>query len=898
MSKSIEQFNGLNGVVATREQLKEIADLSLQEEQSHIYARIQNVLSNNDDDKFEINIHDKAFEIAPKSMLNGLHFEEMTDEENNGLNKAVSSTEIYQMITDKMLAMIKEASGKGYIQKWSAKSYGKGYTIPFNFDSKKRYRGVNVFLLTSFEPLENPFFMTFKQIETHKGTLKKGSKGLPVVYFTNLYKITDRERNIDFGTYDINKAKEFASKNGFSEKEIKTLPILKYYNVFNGKDIEGVNFDLENFKIGYIEKELPNTENLPIAEAIIESYPTPAPKLKHGGKDAFYRPSDDLVQMPNIADFETIQDYYRTLFHEFSHSTGVYHRLDRDFSGRFGSKPYAFEELVAEWGATFLSAEAGIIWHSNKNHAEYLKNWNGALTHLKNDNKFIMRACTKAQELTDYILQFDDEGTPKYLKTLKIEASKIEVKKPVAKKVKKAITVETLLTDFVILCKEEMFDFEFKPTTKKFKAGDSYSSDFDYKGMLQAGTKVTKNDSLDYLEKLHSSFQDVNFHDASKPLWEAILLLRKTNKEKFIDLVSKDKSNTLEKLKERKKNNIVGYLLLDSISGDIVATKKTLKELKQVFDELEENEIGKGLEVFVYEIVKKSNKNQKGNRVLVDWKKEVKKPIEQPVKVDASGQTSLFGVKKVTPKSAQKKHSKISKIGLAGNDQESEFYTVAGEVGKFLQQVEKKPVESVVITMDGQQGAGKTTTLYKFMDSFAITGNKCLFLSLEEHPASSLAKDKVSKYLSIEAQENIDTVGEVESISELYDFIKDYEIIFIDSWQKLQRMVGAIRLDEDLRKKFNGKVFVVIFQQTTTGRTKGGAEVVFDGDIIIKMVKESSFAENYAYFDKNRYTLIAIEDIRYNIASGTCYNPNAKEQQVPATELQPVEQVEFNFVVK
>ena len=200
--------------------------------------------------------------------------------------------------------------------------------------------------------------------------------------------------------------------------------------------------------------------------------------------------------------------------------------------------------------------------------------------------------------------------------------------------------------------------------------------------------------------------------------------------------------------------------------------------------------------------------------------------------------------------------------------------------------------------MDGQQGAGKTTTLYKFMDSFAVTGNKCLFLSLEEHPASSLAKDKVSKYLSTQAQENIDTVGEVESITELYEFVKDYEIIFIDSWQKLQRMVGAIRLDEDLRKKFNGKVFVVIFQQTTTGRTKGGAEVVFDGDIIIKMVKESSFAENYAYFDKNRYTLIAIEDIRYNIASGTCYNPNAKQEKEQATELQPVEEVEFSFIVK
>ena len=73
-------------------------------------------------------------------------------------------------------------------------------------------------------------------------------------------------------------------------------------------------------------------------------------------------------------------------------------------------------------------------------------------------------------------------------------------------------------------------------------------------------------------------------------------------------------------------------------------------------------------------------------------------------------------------------------------------------------------------------------------------------------------------------------------------------------------------------------MFVVIFQQTTTGRTKGGAEVVFDGDIIIKMVKCDSFSDNYAYFDKNRYTKVPIETIRYNIANGTVYNPQEPKQ--------------------
>lgn len=212
----------------------------------------------------------------------------------------------------------------------------------------------------------------------------------------------------------------------------------------------------------------------------------------------------------------------------------------------------------------------------------------------------------------------------------------------------------------------------------------------------------------------------------------------------------------------------------------------------------------------------------------------------------------------------------------------SQFYTVAGEVGKFLQFVERKPKESVVITLDGEQGAGKTTTLYQFMDAFAKGGNRGIFFSLEEHHESVLAQDKADRYLSPESQKMIDIVSEIDNQNEFYNLIAAYDVIYLDSWQKLQRMIGTIRLDEGLRKKFDGKVFVVIFQQTTTGRTKGGAEVVFDGDIIIKMVKEAAFNENYAYFDKNRYTKIPLENLRYNIAGAFVYNPNKPEELQPA----------------
>ncbi|WP_445718003.1 zincin-like metallopeptidase domain-containing protein [Flavobacterium sp.] len=837
MSKAVELFNGLNGTVATREQLKEIADLSLQEEQSHIYARIQNVLSNNEDELFDINIEDNAFEILPKSMLNGIDFDSLNEIENNGLNKAVSPNEIYQSITDLIINTIKEV---GYLP-WQKEWKGTGLPTARNYVTGNPYTGINAMTLPYEEKEINGklvivepkytdiYYLTFNQIEKLGATLKKGSKGRIVTYFNFIFNYENKEKGLKLTTSNASDIATFVKKNKLRQEEVEVnltrYPVLKYYRVFKATDCENLPAK-EPKKVNATPNE--------IAEKIIELYPN-SPKIIIGKDErAFYSPGFDEVNMPKVNAFNEESFYYSTFFHELIHSTGHPKRLDRNMSGFKGDSDYAFEELIAELGAVYLCAESGILFRTIENSAKYLRGWHKRLLgKLEEDNKFFFKAAASAQKGSNYILNLDEQGEPAYRKYFE----KQEVK-PVSKVQKKTK----------------------KPVEKPIKETKKV-----VKSVVKPVAKVQK----------------------------------KTNRKSFDDLVSDEKSNTLEKIRERKANRIVGYLLLDSISGDVVATKKTLQELELVYNNLKQNEIGKDLEVFVYEIVNKAGKNQKGKRILVDWKKPVEKPIEQPVKVDSNGQTSLFGVKKVTPKSAPKKHAKIQKIALAGNDQESEFFTVAGEVGKFLQQVERKPVESVVITMDGQQGAGKTTTLYKFMDSFAVTGNKCLFLSLEEHPASSLAKDKVSKYLSAEAQENIDTVGEVENVAELYEFIKDYEIIFIDSWQKLQRMVGAIRLDEDLRKKFNGKVFVVIFQQTTTGRTKGGAEVVFDGDIIIKMVKESSFTDNYAYFDKNRYTLVPIEDIRFNIASGTCYNPNSKEEtQEPATELQPVENVEFSFVIK
>ncbi len=951
--KSIQQFEALNGCKVYRNELEEIIDTAKSENNTDVIYRLSTVLNNKPDvDYFEIDIekYPKALNVpklivkysealeesgklrkgykyengtvlkeidnVPLSFLTGLEYQ-YEPIENIGLGKSVSSSEIYDMITDRMLNLIKEANKGDYKRAWKE----EGYLVPYNFISKKQYRGVNSFMLTPlFGMLDNPYFLTFKQIQELGGKLKKGSHGYKVVYFSSYDKKYSEEEitKINSIVENIDGAK-MAQKGDSSH-----IFFMKYYNVFNGSDIEGINFDLDNFKLlGKVvaNDEINGKENkhIDLAEAIISNYPKPQPKILFQGSRAFYQPSTDIVTVPNLTNFDSSQSYYRTLLHELSHSTGHESRLNRDFSGEFGSKEYAFEELVAEFGAVFLSAQAGIMFYTNKNHAGYLKGWNEVLVpQLKNDNKFLMKASSQSQKLADFVLQPDSKGEFLFMKknhaptpkkpSNKVAKTAVKSKKPIAKI---ATNVPKVVVKKVI-----------KPTIKKPKVENKIELikvDEKTKQISLFGPKKTDNNPAWFPQYLQ-------FKNKPKEAIKHLLKVKKGDclnalyREDigFIDIPygENDQNNNgfgLKHIVEKHGKEIaqLGFKIEDFLP--IIIQFGNFKQSNQI-DKIELT--GDMFKVIISKTAYINNKKENKTFVLSAfdlrpmWKKEksrglngtydginfTKKPLlsktlnfnnkdikknnlptKKPLKgiVDSllinMAANTLTGVEPVSD------NPKVKKIGSSSNSS-SEFFTVAGEVGEFLQQVEKKPVESVVITLDGSQGAGKTTTVYKFMDAFADPGNKCLFISAEEHPESHLAIDKANKLLSDKAKQNIDIIGEVSNIEELYKIVAPYDIVFVDSWQKLQRMVGNIRLDEDLRKKFNGKVFVVIFQQTTTGRTKGGAEVVFDGDIIIKMVKCDSFADNYAYFDKNRYTKVPIETIRYNIANGTVYNPQEPKQ--------------------
>ena len=245
-----------------------------------------------------------------------------------------------------------------------------------NYISRKPYRGINTLLLPY--PGE---YLTFKQVQEKKGKIKKGEKANMVVFFKML---------------------EVEGEEGQDGENGKTIPMLRYYNVFHISQTEGIESKCEPFKA---ENEIDIIEQ---AQKIIDEYISRSGlkyEVVEGSNRAYYSPIGDKVVMPYIGQFEGSEEYYSTAFHELVHSTGHESRLNRHAEQKthsFGSKDCSKEELVAEIGATFLCSTAGIEQDDTfKNSTAYIQSW---LQRLKDDKTMIVSAAGKAQKAADYIL--------------------------------------------------------------------------------------------------------------------------------------------------------------------------------------------------------------------------------------------------------------------------------------------------------------------------------------------------------------------------------------------------------------------------------------------------------------------------------------------------------------
>jgi len=277
--------------------------------------------------------------------------------------------DVYERITARIVQQL-ESGTVPWRKPWKGGEAGH----PRNLVSGHRYRGVNTFLLACAAH-DSPYWLTFRQTKQLGGHVRKGEKSTPVVF----WKWIERE-NPDSG-------------------QIEKFPLLRSYSVFNSEQC-----DLPPDKVPTISAVPVNDfEPITVCEQVVSEMPDP-PEIIHGGASASYRPVSDTVQMPRPSRFDAPTDYYSTLFHELTHSTGHESRLCRlgiTDDIRFGSQTYSKEELVAEMGAAFLCGHCGIENTVLENSTAYIAGW---LRRLRDDKRLVVHAAAAAQKAADFIL--------------------------------------------------------------------------------------------------------------------------------------------------------------------------------------------------------------------------------------------------------------------------------------------------------------------------------------------------------------------------------------------------------------------------------------------------------------------------------------------------------------
>lgn len=190
-----------------------------------------------------------------------------------------------------------------------------------------------------------------------------------------------------------------------------------YWNVFNAEDIEGI--PPENAPVHL------NDRTATIAQNLEESSRCPIIESSGYLGSAAYSPATDRILIAPRETFRSDEAFTRVLLHEMTHSTGHPSALARELDTRFGSPSYAEEELVAELGSLFLSADLGIQnteleGEFYENHVSYLQSWMNA---LENDPSYLFKAASKADHADTFIMERYEEELGK---NIEIDAPELE----------------------------------------------------------------------------------------------------------------------------------------------------------------------------------------------------------------------------------------------------------------------------------------------------------------------------------------------------------------------------------------------------------------------------------------------------------------------------------------
>ena len=291
--------------------------------------------------------------------------------------------DLHQQITDQIVRAL-ETTTDDFVMPWH-RAAATGH--PVNATSQRRYNGINAISLwvaAMNVGYATPEWATFKQWRDTGAQVRKGEKASLIVFYKTFTPSTGKAEAISSADTEA-PDRRFLAKPSW---------------VFNAAQVDGYEAAIP------IERPQTLFERISTAEHAIRAADA---NIRYGGSRAYYDRLTDHIQIPEAGDFigsptSTPQEaFYSTIFHELAHWTGSEPRLNREKGARFGDKPYAFEELIAELSAAMSCAEFGISCTPRLDHAHYLNSW---LKVLKDDKRAIFTAAAAASAATSFIKGF------------------------------------------------------------------------------------------------------------------------------------------------------------------------------------------------------------------------------------------------------------------------------------------------------------------------------------------------------------------------------------------------------------------------------------------------------------------------------------------------------------
>ncbi len=311
-----------------------------------------------------------------------------------GINKEVYEklTPQKKILVDTVLSNLDEFDGlwkKGWAMSGAPESGITG----------KKYRGTNNFFLTLAaisKGYTDNRWVTFKQMQDKGWSFKKdeegNSLGKNAGAVIEFFELRDKETKKPLDKHVLD-GMTVDEKNEYIEKNV--FPLRKYYRVFNGDIIDGIP---ERKK-----QEIDTSAYNERAEKLIELWNDTESRILYGGLEAYYHKKTDRIQLPDKADFYSLQEYYATALHEIGHSTGHEKRLNRDMGDGFGTPSYAVEELRAEIASMFLGQdlEISVSDRELQNNKAYIKSWKEA---IKDNPNVLFEAIADADKISKFVM--------------------------------------------------------------------------------------------------------------------------------------------------------------------------------------------------------------------------------------------------------------------------------------------------------------------------------------------------------------------------------------------------------------------------------------------------------------------------------------------------------------